>query len=196
MRKQIMLVAFALVGLAFGPARSNQSQAPPTSEAPTIVIEASWTNSGIGGYEKSALLVRVFSDKTIQYDKVGTANSLMAGTANTLITVSMSDDQLSSLQQRLRAIDKSEIKERMGPYNQYVDTWQEFQIQLVSKGSAFHFSVTNPWPCPGCTSRKLKPLPEEIRRILCESSKLRSLASHEPIDPNCDSKDSPSKKGK
>jgi hypothetical protein len=138
----------------------------------------------------SELFVRVWSDKKVQYQKFDGDS--------TLVTSTISDDQLSSLQRRLDVIDTSKIKEHTKPYHTYEHSSQEWQIGIYSRGSGFNFTVINPWPeaVPGPKLRQGKRLPKEVKAIICECSKIRALVSGEPANPSCDSVHPLSKKEK
>jgi hypothetical protein len=182
MRNRIILFACATLLLALCYAGANQGQNQPPSEAPRIILQSVIITHEIIDTTRTELFVEVWSDKRVQYQKFDGGS--------TLITAIISDDQLSSLQQRLDAIDARKIKDHTKPYNTHEHYSDEWHIGFYSRGTESGFTAINPWPegVPGPGLRQGKHLPKEVKAIICECSKLRALVSHEPVNPFCDPK--------
>jgi hypothetical protein len=188
MRRQAIPVLLSLFAFGSCLAGPNRAQGQSISNAPTVVLESFNIVHEIVDTMRTSLFIRVWSDKKVEYQK--------SSEDYAVVTASVSDDQLSSLHQRLDAIDMRKIKDQMGPFNVYEHSVLEVLISLSSRGSRFNFKVINPWPegVPGRSLKKGKLLPKEVKAIICECSRIRSLVSQESIDPNCDSGHVPAKK--
>jgi hypothetical protein len=188
MGKQTILVLLALLGFGSSVAHSNQTQAQSMSSVPKIVLESIHIFRHPIDTVTPTLFIRVWSDKRVEYQK--------NDSANTLATANISDEQLASLRQRLDAIDARKIKEQMGAYNTHEDSSIEMHIRFAARGADLSFSIINPFPdgVPSPSLRKGKRLPKNIKDLICECYKLRTVVAHEPINPFCDSKQDPNKK--
>jgi len=154
---------------------NSQPQVP----SPTVVLEATNTIDGIGGYQNTSLLVRLTDDGKLTWDKwVGNAWESQVG--------SLTTEGISAIKRSLDAIDGSRMRDKMGPYHTYTDTSVELRVRLTTSQGVFAFTVMNPWSCetPSCLTRK--PLPKDVRTVVCAINRLRvEVVPDEPIDPMC-----------
>ena len=148
-------------------ASDAQSRVP----RPIVVLEAIDTVRGIGGYKNDELLVRLTGDGKVQWDK-------WVGRAWKRQTSSLSAERMSETERSLDAIDHSGLRASMGPYYVYTDTETELRIRMATSRGELTFSVLNPWS--GLSTRK--PMPKNVKTIVCEISRLRAQVAKEPID--------------
>ena len=188
MRNQNIFVAFILLGAGYCLAWSGQSQVQLAAGPRKVVLESVNIIREPVDTTRMSLFIRVWSDKNVEYQKLDSDLSLM--------TATISDEQLSSLRQRLDSIDTKQIRDKTGPYNIYEHSSLEMQIGFVTRGTDSSFSVLNPFPegVPGRSLRKGKRLPKNIKDVICECFELRAAVAHEPIYPFCDSKQGPPRK--
>jgi hypothetical protein len=99
---------------------------------------------------------------------------------NELHSTKIDAQLVSAITQRLDAIDPEAIQERMGPYNRCVDTSAELFIRINTPKWKRQFSVINPW-----THWPLKPVPKEVKAVICEISRLQAQVAQEPVEPMC-----------
>jgi hypothetical protein len=93
-----------------------------------------------------------------------------------------------AIRQHLMMIDASQLQERMGPYATYVDTEIEFKAHLLAQKGPVDLKIINPW---GSSTRryKFRPLPEmpqAVKEVVCEVSRLRNRVSEQPLDEICE----------
>lgn len=154
---------------------SPQSQV----SSPTVVVEATNTIHGIGSYQNTWLLVRLTDDGKLEWDKrVGNAWESQAG--------SLTAERVAAIKRSLDAIDRNQMRDKMGPYHAYTDTSVELRVRLTTSQGVLAFTVMNPWSCemPSCLTRK--PLPKDVKTVVCEIEELRAqVASDEPVDSIC-----------
>ncbi len=142
---------------------------------PRVVLEA--TNEiHYAGTSYDELFVRLTNDGKVEWDdRVGYQKDVRQ-------TTTIAPEQVTSIQQALDATDKRGLREKMGPYYGNTDVWGELRLRIGSPNGVFQFSVINPWG-----ERKIKPLPKEVKSIICEASTLRSKIAKEPLDKMCES---------
>jgi hypothetical protein len=164
-----------IVGVWFFFAFLMRSRAQASVPIPSLVLEATKViHSNGSSYEE--LLVRLMNDGKVEWDaRIGDQKDVRESTTIT-------SEQLKSIQQVLDATDKRVLHEKMGPYYGNTDIWSELQLRIGSPNGEFQFSVINPWG-----ERKIKPLPKEVKSIVCEASTLRSKIAKEPLDKMCES---------
>ena len=97
-------------------------------------------------------------------------------------TTTITSEEVTSIQQALDATDKRRLREKMGPYYGNTDIGGKLRLRIGSPNGVFQFSVINPWG-----ERKIKPLPKDVKLIICEASTLRSKIAKEPVDKMCKS---------
>lgn len=135
---------------------------------PAPLIEVNHTYSVIGG-QHSSLFVRLAQDGKVEWE------TWEFGKPNEMHSKIVSPEVVAGILHRLGEIDVSGIQRKMGPYNVYVDTGHELLIRIRVATWSREFSVSNPWP-----GHQIKPLPKDLKNILCEVSRLRSQVSGEP----------------
>lgn len=99
---------------------------------------------------------------------------------NELHSGRVAPELVSAVTQRLDAVDAEAIQAKMGPYNRYVDTSAELLIRINSSKWNRQFSVLNPW-----LHWPVKPLPKELKAVICEVVWLRAQVAKEPVEPMC-----------
>ena len=142
---------------------------------PRVVLEATneihWPETSF-----DELFVRLTNDGKVEWDeRVGFQKPVRQ-------TTTITSEQVTAIQQALNATDKRGLYEKMGPYYRNTDIWGELRLRVGSPNGVFQFSVINPWGM-----QKIKPLPKEVKSIVCEVSTLRSKIAKEPLDKMCDS---------
>lgn len=148
---------------------------PARSQTPAaIVVEATDSIGGIGGYEQKRLLVRLTSDGSVEWETVQWQKP------NELHSAKIAPELAAAITRRLDEVDPEAIQPKMGPYNRYVDTSAELFIRINTPKWKRQFSVINPWP-----HWPLKPLPKELKIVICEVSRLRAQVAREPVEPMC-----------
>jgi hypothetical protein len=165
-----------LVGVCFLFAFLMRSGAQCSVPIPSVVLEATKViHSNGSSYEE--LLVRLMNDGKVEWDaRIGDQKDVRRATTIT-------SEQVTSIQQALDATNRGGLHEKMGPYYGNTDIWGELRFRIGSPNGEFRFSVINPWP----GERKIKPLPQKVKSIICEASKLRSKIAEEPLDKMCES---------
>lgn len=147
--------------------------------SPIIVLEVTTTNSGIGGYRDKHMLVRLTDDGKVEWDKP------VGQQAWERQTSSVSAELVFDIERTLMAVDESLIRGKMGPYFVYVDTSVELQVQMTARQGEVTFLVMNPW-----SSRLVKkPMPKDVKTVVCEISMLEARVANTPIDRMCKSGD-------
>jgi hypothetical protein len=164
-----------LVALYFFFAFLMHSLAQSRVPLPKVVLEA--TNEiHSNGSSYDELFVRLANDGKVEWDaRVGDQKDVRQ-------TTTITSEEVTSIQQALDATDKRRLHEKMGPYYGNTDISGELRLRIGSPNGVFQFSVFNPWG-----ERKIKPLPKEVKSIVCEASTLRSKIAKEPLDKMCES---------
>lgn len=153
-------------------ASDAQSRVSP----PIVVLEAINTIHGIGGHNDVQMLVRLTDDGKVQWDK-------WVGRAWKRQTSSLSAERMSEIKRSLDAIDQGGLRANLGPYNVYTDTETELRIRMSTSRGELTLSVLNPWLSG--ESVEGKPMPKNVKAIVCEISRLRARVAKEPIDRLC-----------
>ena len=152
---------------------ANDARSPVS--APIVVLEATSMTRNQGA-EMQYLLVRLTDDGKVEWDKY-------LGNAWERQTSSVTAERVSEIQRRLESIDWSLLHDAMGPYHIYVDTSWELQIHVATKQGDVSFSVKNPWPPSVIPSRK--PMPKDVKAVVCEISRLHAQVANTPVDEMC-----------
>jgi hypothetical protein len=148
---------------------SVQAQTPPS-----VVIEAS-NSIQSDGREQKELFVRLSSDGKVEWETTEWQKP------NELHSSRIAPELVSAITNRLVAVDPEAIQAKMGPYNRYVDTSSELFIRINTLKWNRQFSVLNPWP-----HWPVKPLPKELKAVICEVVRLRAKVTREPVEPLCE----------
>jgi hypothetical protein len=78
------------------------------------------------------------------------------------------------------------MRDRMGPYHIYTDTSVELRIRLTNAQGVLAFTAVNPWSCGTGSGFTRKPLPKDVKTVVCEIDRLRALEGpDERLDPMC-----------
>ncbi|MBZ5643876.1 MAG: hypothetical protein LAO19_14025 [Acidobacteriia bacterium] len=150
----------------------------PRANIPRVVLQATNViHYAAGSADDEQLLVGLTSDGKVEWDT--SAGNLKYERETTAIT----PEQIASVQYALDATDKGGLRDEMGPYNNYIDTWVELRVRIESPNGERQFSVLDPWP----GVRLIKPLPKEVKTIICEASKLRAKVAKETLENMCES---------
>jgi len=139
-----------------------------------IVVEATSLIHGIDGYEQKRLFVRLTSDGSVQWETAEWQKP------NKLHSTKLASELVSAVIQRLDEVDPKAIRAKMGPYNVYKDTSAELVISISTLKWSRRFSVINPW-----SARSVKPLPGELKVVICEVDRLHARVAEEPVDAMC-----------
>jgi hypothetical protein len=161
--------------ICIGSFSATASDAQSQISSPIVVLEATSTMHGIGGYQNQHMLVRLTNDGKVEWDKA-------VGNAWERQTSSVSAERVSEIQRTLASIEKSLIHGTMGPYNIYIDTSVELQIHMAARQGEVTFSVMNPWP-PSEMPRK--PMPKDVKTVVCEIDRLHAQVASVPINQMC-----------
>ena len=153
---------------------------------PVLVLESTNVIYGIGGKD-TQLLVRLKQNGTVEWEEPVRQKS--RGWTYKRKTASISSQQVTSISKRLAVLNKDSFRSKMGPYNSYTDTAVELHLRILTSQGSVAFSVSNPWLCtlPSCSMGKSKPIPEEVKSVICEVQKLRAQLASESVDPMCKS---------
>ncbi len=169
-------IGIALLLVFVCPKVSSLNGTPQSKQPQSQVVLEVWNvNYGIFNFRDEWLLVRLTSDGTVDWETTVALKSHKRHDAK------VSAKEVTAIAERLRAIDGSGIKDRMGPYNTYTDTSVELKIQATLATGRRRFSVINPFP-----GYMPKPMPSDVKAIACEIYKLRSKVASEPLRPFCD----------
>lgn len=152
-------------------ASDAQSRVSP----PVVVLEAISTIHGIGGHNDVQMLVRLTDDGKVEWDK-------WVGKTLKRQSSSLTNERMSEVKRSLDAIDQSGLHPNMGPYYVYVDTETELRIRMATSRGELTFSVLNPWS-EGLVN---KPMPKNVKAVVCEISRLSARVAKEPIDHLCE----------
>jgi hypothetical protein len=150
---------------------------PPTAQsqaAESPILEATNSIHGVSGHEEKRLFVRLSADGKVQWETAEWHKP------NELRSTKISPELVSAIAQRLSAVDPKAFESKMGPYNRYVDTGVELFIRINTPKWKRDFSVLNPW-----THSPLKPLPKELKVVICEISRLHAQVAEEPVESIC-----------
>jgi len=158
----VVLCTFALIAMA----RGSREQASSSS----VVLEATNFRTGFKLREKE-LLVRLTNDGTVEWDE-SVRDSKYARRVGTI-----SSQEVEDIRKSLDAIDKRGIRPKMGPYYYVLDVRDELRLRVETAKGGLRFSVKNPWSGLGAA----KPVPTEVRLIICEASELRTKMTAEPL---------------
>jgi hypothetical protein len=149
--------------------------------APAVVLEATNTKHGIGGYENKLLVVRLTDDGKVEWDEpVGLHVSVRQ-------TSSVSAEVLSNIVRTLKAVDQSLFRGRLGPYYVYIDSSDELQVRVAAGPRDLTFLVINPWPSVFVR----KPMPPDVKTLVCEIDKLHAQVTNTAVDQMCKVTDTP-----
>jgi hypothetical protein len=176
LRGRVLLVSVCVVVCLTG--RGNSAL---YAKAPDLVVEATSVLHGI--YSANLLFIRLTSDGKVEWDEYLSWNKTKRNSAM------ISPEELSPIQQRLDAIDKSAIKPQMGPYATYTDTVVELNIGLATPNGVVRFVVINPWTSdlPPLRDSRVKPMPAEIKSVVCEIWNLHAKFIKTEGEPLCKS---------
>jgi hypothetical protein len=158
-------------------AACNTAGGSPQSGAstPAVVLEATGTRHGIGGYENKLLEVRLTDDGKVEWDEpVGHHVSERK-------TSFVSAEVVSNIERTLEAVDRSLFHGKMGPYYLYTDTSYELQVRVAARPGDLTFLVINPWPSVFFR----KPMPPDVKIVVCEINKLRAQVTNTEVDQMC-----------
>jgi hypothetical protein len=183
---------FALVtavGALLGCSGKTTSEKKPAA----IILEATLTEHGIGGFRHSWLFVRLAENGKVEWDELESDPApkrvdpkIVDVYKNVQKVATISSDRVAVIERWLGSLDLQGIEEKMGPFNGYIDSSYEIQVRLAKAAShPMVFSVSNPWCGEGETCFNSKPLPSNLSLILCEISWLRAEATHEPVENSC-----------
>jgi len=153
-----------------------KSNAQSQISTPIVVLEATSIDHQFNGYETQCLFVRLTDDGKVEWDEY-------VGNAWKRQTSSVTAERVSEIQRTLDSIDKSLVHGTMGPYHIYVDTSTEFKIRMTSRQGDVSFSVQNPWPPLVIPSRK--PMPKDVKAVVCEIARLRAQVANTPVNEMC-----------
>lgn len=142
---------------------------------PNVVLEATSTTHGIGGVGNKLLVVRLTDDGKVEWDK------LVGPQESERQTSTVSAEVVSDIERTLKAVDQSLFRGKMGPYYVYIDTSDDLQIRMTARSGKLTFLVTNPWS-PGTIH---KPMPRDVKTVLCEISKLHAQVANAAVNQMC-----------
>ncbi len=126
------------------------------------------------------MLVRLTDDGKVRWDK-------RVGEKWEQQVTSLTARRMSEIKQSLDAIDQSGLRAKMGPYYRYVDTSAELRIRMTTSHGGLTFSVLNPWRGDLTSVLIWRPIPKNVKIVVCEVSRLRAQVAREPVDPQCES---------
>jgi hypothetical protein len=160
------------------------------TKAPDVVLEATSVVHGISSY--TVLFIRLTSDGRVEWDESLSFNDKQRNSAM------ISPEELSSIQHRLNAIDKSGIQPQMGPFAGYTDVVIDLNVVLTATNGPVRFTVTNPWTGDLRPFRddRIKPMPTEVKSIACEIWNLHAQFVKMQAEPMCKSPQDPKNKKK
>lgn len=148
------------------PTVSVCAQRPAIKE--NLLIEAFQISRPSGPYSPQRLWIRLRNSGQMEWEEP------VWGRANELHSFQLPQARVAAIAKDLNATDWSKFNGKMGPYNVYVDTSVEISIRLVSASGEHEFTVVNPWP-----GFRPKPLPDAVKRTLCQLQIVRAQASGE-----------------
>jgi hypothetical protein len=168
------LLALTCVNLFFAMASDAQSQ----RSSPVVVLEATNTIHANNNYQKQWLFIRLTNDGNVEWDKA-------VGNAWERQTSIVSAERVAEIEQTLAAIDKNILHGKMGPYYIEEDASVELQIHMTVSQAEVKFSVINPW-LPSALPRH-KPMPKNVRAVVCEIDRLHSDVANISVNELCKS---------
>jgi hypothetical protein len=169
---RLILSLLTCINLFSAIAGNAQSQ----DSSPTVLLEATSIMHGVGGYEEKHLFVRLTGDGKVEWDKyVGNSWERQAS--------SVTAERVLEIQRTLDSIDKSLVHGTMGPYHIYVDTSTELKIHMTARQGDVSFSVQNPWPPSVIPNHK--PMPKDVKAVLCEADWLQAQVANLPVSELC-----------
>jgi hypothetical protein len=181
MRPVSRCLLLLLLGTSLFCAVSSNSH--PRGSSSTLVLEATNTMRGIGGYKNTLLLVRLSDDGRLEWDKyVGNASQRHVG--------SLPIQRVSAIKTSLDAVDGSRMRGTKGPFHTYADTSNALRVRLATSHGVVAFTLINPWSCkvPSCLTRK--PLSKDLKTVVCEIERLRAeVVRDEHMDQMCGNTD-------
>jgi hypothetical protein len=121
------------------------------------------------------LVVRLTDNGKVEWDK------LVDSRVSERQTSSVSAEVVSNIERTLKAVDQSLFGGKMGPYYVCLDTSSDLQVRMTARSGELTFLVTNPWS-PGIVR---KPMPKDVKTVVCEISRLRTQVGNIPIDQMC-----------
>ena len=141
----------------------------------SVILEASSTMHGMGGYKEKHLVVRLGNDGKVEWQapRWGKPNELHSNT--------IAADRVLAIMERLGQVDPEMIQSKMGPFEIYTDTSIDLPITVKTPKWGRQFLVINPWP--GKMTRK--PLPKDLKIVICAISQLRAQMAGEPASTMC-----------
>lgn len=139
---------------------------PNTEDTPLLRVMEVY--SGIGGVEKH-LWLQVGKNGMLEWEEHEQSGENISHSS----TVSAA--QLSHLEEILSSLNWKEFRGHMGPYNVYKDTGVDLQFVIRKSNGDRRFSVGNPWP-----GGQIRPLPIQLKRLICELESIRSQAEGRP----------------
>ena len=145
---------------------------------PAILLEATLTRHGIGGFRHSSLLVRLAEDGNVEWDDLEWDPTPKASDAkgvdvyrNIRNVTTIGSDKVVFIERRLGSLDLQNVQDRMGPYNAYIDSSYEIQVRMAKAASnSMVFSVSNPWCGEGETCFNSRPLPSNLLSYFVRSA--------------------------
>lgn len=153
---------------------------------PNVLLDATDSVHGIGGYINTRLLVRLTDDGRVEWDKW-----VNNGEQRNASWISLAE--VTSIERRLETVDETKITSKMGPYNIYVDTSVELSIRMATRTGLISFSVIDPWssnlPRDALGKGRIPPMPSDVESVVCEIDVLHGQISGDPIDRMCKAKD-------
>jgi hypothetical protein len=179
------LLALLVLELSFPFFHLKPACAQANRSGPVVVLEATETIYGL--HSKSVqLLVRISGDGKVEREE-------WDGKSYKRRVKSVSVEQVSSIKKNLYLADKDTFHARMGPYNTYTDTSSEVRVRVFTSNGSLTFTVINPWPCEllSCSFGRSKPLPKDVKAIICEVGSLRTQLAGEPVYRMCKPNESP-----
>jgi hypothetical protein len=159
---------------------ATANQAEPAASSPQVVLEATNTTRGTGGYKAELLLVRLTDDGKVEWDNVGGWDKLEGQYTRERQISTVSAGVVSKIKRTLTTVDESRIRSKMGPYYIYTDTTAELQIRMIAGPGSVTFTVLNPWQ-----GYVQKPMPKDIKTVVCEISRLHAQVANTPVDEMC-----------
>jgi hypothetical protein len=143
--------------------------------APVVLLEATNWQWGIGGYRDKPLIVRLTTDGRIEWD-AWTAPGVLKRHAG-----SVAPSVIAEVQALIDNLDRTKLREKMGPYFMNIDTGEDLHIRARAKAGRLRFTLANPWYTP----MPRKQMPSDIRALFCQIDDLYSQNIKRDRDPAC-----------
>jgi hypothetical protein len=168
----------------------SRKTASQQQNQPAVLLQATLTNHGIGGFRHSSLLVRLTDDGKVEWD------DLEWSPASTRKMTIVGLETVASIERRLGPMDLTGIRDKMGPYNAYIDTSYDIGIRMRRASfEPIEFTVINPWCGESETCIDSKRMPQNLLSILCEIEDLRAEVAQKPKRGECDGRKDQNVKG-